>query len=234
MTGPRAAPAGMAAGGHASEGDPADHRAVPTRVPSSAGRALDLEFRSEAPGDAGSGEHGDERGQEAKWEAFFRQEWSSVVRFLLVSFGEASEPDAADAAQTAFVELFRHWDKVSSPRPWVRTVALRQMIRHRQSSTDDRLLLRLGAAAHREPWCAPPASGSLEIFDEEQAVLAILRRLPEMQRQVIALVYDGFTTRETAEMLGTTEAAVRQSLRRGRSKVRDMLYESGPAFRQVR
>jgi RNA polymerase sigma factor (sigma-70 family) len=230
MTGPRAAPAGTAAEEHAAAGSGTGHRAAPALTPSFAGRPRDLNLRSEARGKRGSGERGDARGREAEWAAFYRAEWPSVVRFLQVSYGEASAPDAADAAQNAFMDLFSQWDEVRSPRAWVRTVALRQIAR--QKARDQALLHKLSDAAHPELWCVP-ASGALEISDEEQAVLAALRRLPGTQRQVIALMYDGFSIREAAEMLGTTEAAVRQSLRRGRSKLRDMLYASDPIFRRV-
>jgi RNA polymerase sigma-70 factor (ECF subfamily) len=185
-----------------------------------------LNLRSETRGKPGSGQ----RVQEAEWTAFFRAEWHSVVRLLQVTFGEASASDAADAAQNAFIDLFSRWDAVGSPRAWVRTVAFRHMVR--QKARDQALLHKLSDTPDPEPWSAP-ASGPLDIFDEQQAVLTALRHLPEAQRQVIALVYDGFSTREAAEMLGTTEAAVRQRLHRGRSKLRDMLYASGPTFGRV-
>jgi RNA polymerase sigma factor (sigma-70 family) len=226
MTGPRAPTAGAQAAGRAPAGHQiAGHRAAPApaSTPSHTGRAPDLNPRSGARGKPAPGNHTDALAQEADWAAFFRTEWPSVVRQLRVSFGEASTSDAADAAQNAFLDLFRHWGEVNSPRAWVRTVAVRHMMR--QSTREQALRLKLSDAVNPALSC-PPASGPLEVFDQEQAVLAFLRQLPETQRQVLALVYDGFTIREVAEILGTTETAARKSLQRGRSKLRDMLPSS--------
>jgi RNA polymerase sigma factor (sigma-70 family) len=220
MTGPWAGPAGAVAGSGA------DERAVPALAPGGTGRALDPGLCSGTRGRPAAGE----RARETEWAAFFRAEWPLLVRFLRVSFGEASASDAADAAQIAFIELLRRWEQVRSPRAWVRTVACRHMMRQRDR--DEALLGRLSDTARPLPWLAP-VSGPMDISDEQQAVLAALRQLPPAQRHVIALVYDGYSSREAAEMLGTTEAAVRQSLKRGRKKLRDMLYASGPALGHV-
>jgi hypothetical protein len=39
-----------------------------------------------------------------------------LIRYLMKCFGESDMRDAADAAQSAFAELFAKWNTVRSPR----------------------------------------------------------------------------------------------------------------------
>ena len=59
--------------------------------------------------------------------------------------------------------------------------------------------------------------------DEEARVLDLLRRLPLRQRQVMALVYDGYTPEEISSMLGVGSAAVRANLHSARQSLRKYL-----------
>ena len=121
--------------------------------------------------------------------------------------------DAADAAQSAFAELFTKWNTVRNPRAWLRTVAFRQMLRQPAEYPLD---------AHSEPPVLP-ASSFLELREQERQVLAALRRLPLAQRQVMALAYDQFSYREIAEIIGKSEATVRKNIERARGAMREIL-----------
>ena len=120
---------------------------------------------------------------QAEWEACYRTEMPQLIRYLMKCFGESDMRDAADAAQSAFAELFTKWNTVRSPRAWLRTVAFRQMLRQPAEYSLD---------AQSEP-SVLPASSSLELREQEQQVLSALRQLPLAQRQVLALVYDQFS-----------------------------------------
>ncbi len=99
------------------------------------------------------------------------------------------------------------------PRAWLRTVAFRQMLRQPAEYSLD---------AHSEP-SVLPASSSLELREQEQRVLSVLRQLPLAQRQVIALIYDQFSCQEIAEITGKNEAAVRKNIERARAAMREIL-----------
>jgi RNA polymerase sigma-70 factor (ECF subfamily) len=150
---------------------------------------------------------------QAEWEACYRAEMPALIRYLMKCFGETDMRDAADAAQSAFAELFTKWNTVRSPRAWLRTVAFRQMLRQPAEYPLD---------PHSEP-SVLPASASLEFHEQEQQVLAALRRLPVAQRQVMALAYDQFSYREIAEIIGKSEATIRKNLERARSAMREIL-----------
>jgi RNA polymerase sigma factor (sigma-70 family) len=149
----------------------------------------------------------------AEWEACYRAEMPQLIRYLMKCFGESDMRDAADAAQSAFAELFTKWNTVRSPRAWLRTVAFRQMLRQPAEYPLD---------AYSEP-SALPASSPLELREQEQQVLSALGQLPLAQRQVMALVYDQFSCQEIAEITGKNEAAVRKNIERARAAMREIL-----------
>jgi RNA polymerase sigma factor (sigma-70 family) len=150
---------------------------------------------------------------QAEWEACYRAEMPRLIRYLMKCFGESDMRDAADAAQSAFAELFMKWSTVRTPRAWLRTVAFRQMLRQPPDYPLD---------VHSEP-SVLPASSALELREQEQQVLAALRQLPLAQRQVLALVYDQFSCQEIAEIIGKSEVAVRKNIERARMAMREIL-----------
>jgi len=150
---------------------------------------------------------------QAEWEACYRAEMPQLIRYLMKCFGESDMRDAADAAQSAFAELFTQWNTVRNPRAWLRTVAFRQMLRQPAEYPLD---------AHSEPPVLP-ASSFLELREQERQVLAALRRLPLAQRQVMALAYDQFSYREIAEIIGKSQATVRKNIERARTAMREIL-----------
>jgi len=150
-----------------------------------------------------------------EWDACYRAEMPRLIRYLMKCFGDSDMRDAADAAQSAFTELFANWTTVRNPRPWLWTVAFRQMLRQNASPGYPLDMLR------REPGTAP-ASAWLELREETQAVLARLRQLPLAQRQVLALIYDQFSYAEIAQITGTSEDAVRKNAERARRKMKQL------------
>jgi RNA polymerase sigma factor (sigma-70 family) len=149
----------------------------------------------------------------ADWEACYRAEMPQLIRYLMKCFAESDMRDAADAAQSAFAELFTKWDTVRSPRAWLRTVAFRQMLRQ---PVEYPLDVQLEPSVH-------PASASLELREQEHQVLAALRRLPLAQRQVMALMYDQFSYPEIAGIVGKSEATVRKNAERARTAMKELL-----------
>jgi hypothetical protein len=61
---------------------------------------------------------------EAEFVTFYRAEMLAVIRHVM-NHG-ASEQEAVDATQTAFVQAYQVWETIGHPRAWVRTVATRR------------------------------------------------------------------------------------------------------------
>jgi RNA polymerase sigma-70 factor (ECF subfamily) len=101
--------------------------------------------------------------------AGYTKELPCLVWFVM-SLG-ASPQDAADVAQSAFVEAFLAWVAIRHPRAWLRQVVGRIYYRRL-----DRAKLPLETI----PECQGPISSAtvVELRDEAQAVLAALADLP--------------------------------------------------------
>jgi RNA polymerase sigma factor (sigma-70 family) len=149
------------------------------------------------------------------WAELYKTEMPRLIRYLMKCFHDTDRHDAADAAHSAFAELFANWEKVRIPRAWLRKVAFRHMA-NRPSRTECPLdVLR------REP-IAGPASIRLEFRQETQDVIAALQQLPPAQRQVLALLYDQFSYSEIAQIMDTNEAAVRKNAERARRTMKEL------------
>jgi RNA polymerase sigma factor (sigma-70 family) len=205
------------------------HIPIPGTVSSpwlSAMGAVKDESSATAPdiGSAGQRNHAIAPGQhdsidsvsKVEWAACYQAEMPYLIRYLLKCFGSADIDDAADAAHSAFLELLTKWDNVRNVRAWLRTVAFREMLRQpaRGGYPLDSLPSQLVVSS---------ASEQLELREQEQTVMAALRKLPLTQRQVLALIYDQFSYREIAEIMNISEAAVRKNAERARARLKEIL-----------
>lgn len=144
--------------------------------------------------------------------ALFEQQYHQVVAFVRVC--GASDQDAQDAAQEAFIEALRRaddgqWPLVSNPAGWLRRVAYyryRRMIRRGRAQwqpltpDDDQL--------------PSPGPGPSDLAPETIDTLAALSRLPPECRAVLAFHLDGFTSVEAAALLDITPQHARDLLKR--------------------
>lgn len=163
------------------------------------------------------------------FESFFRNEYLPVVRF--VRRAGATTAEAEDAASTAMVAAYRSWAALNNPRAWVRTSALRLYIRQLERNRVDVARAIRALAAPRYEHDRDPG--------EHSRVVAILRALPPAQLEVMALIFDGYTPAEIAELLDKSPATVRSNLRQARRRLEHLLERSGnqptraePAHRQ--
>ena len=144
----------------------------------------------------------------------YRQQLPGLVWFVM-SLGATAE-EAADAAQAAFAAAYPVWDTIRYPQAWLRRVAQRAHCRRRSS----REVPVASAPEHAGPLSA---AGEVELRAEAREVLAALAALPPGQRQVMAWHVDGFSPAEIACELGTSQAAIRQSLAKARKNLRRQL-----------
>jgi RNA polymerase sigma-70 factor (ECF subfamily) len=149
----------------------------------------------------------------AGFSAFYREEMAGVVSLVILQGATLAE--AADAAQTAMEQVWRHWEQLTHPRAWVRTVAYRSYLksipRHEH----------LTEAPPELPALAPEVA--LEFTEQVETVVRLLAPLPAQQRLVMAWSMYDFTDEEIARELNTTPAAVRQSRRRARQTLKQQL-----------
>jgi RNA polymerase sigma factor (sigma-70 family) len=155
---------------------------------------------------------------------FYKNNSGPVFRALLA--GTLNRAAAEDATAEAFARALAHWDTVAShpnPKAWVLRVAWN----HHRSSW--RRWEARWSVDQAEPSPRPPESW----IDPD--LIAVIRGLPQGQREVIVLIALGeLTPAETAGVLGRAVGAVRSQLFRARMTLRQLLAEGpGPEGRDA-
>ena len=146
---------------------------------------------------------------EPKFEDFYRAEFKPLIWFA-ARVG-ASGAEAEDVAQEAMKATWTRWSEVGDPRAYARTAALRVLYRaHGRAKREQDAAVRAAGPDRAE-------GGPFEA--DAQRVVRMLHALPVTQRQVIALVMDGYPPAEIAVITGLKPATVRSHLRHARKSL---------------
>jgi DNA-directed RNA polymerase specialized sigma24 family protein len=147
-------------------------------------------------------------------EEVYREVHPRLWRALLAYTGDREL--ASDAEAEAFAQALRRGDAIVDVEAWVWRSAFRiarGLLSVRSTSSG------VSSIEH-----VPPASGSVVEF------LGLLTNLPAQQRACVALRYLGdYTSREIAEMLGTSAGTVRVQLSRAHAALRGSIEEAASA-----
>lgn len=162
-------------------------------------------------------------GDEDAWRHLFDRHADFVFRLACRTLGERDA--ALDVVQETFIRASRALDGFrgeSAFRSWLASIALneaRSWLRRRAGRRE----VALEAAPPMSDGARPPDARAASA-DLARRALSFIRRLPDLQRDVVLLrATEGCSYREIAEMLGTTEGSARVSYHHGMSKVREYL-----------
>ncbi|MET7425078.1 RNA polymerase sigma factor [Dactylosporangium sp. NPDC005555] len=161
-----------------------------------------------------------------RFAVFYQEQFPLVVNYLL-KFG-ADRAEAEDAVQSAMELLLRRADDVRSPAAWVRVVARNVWMRAMRRQA---MAIPAGVAAEQvEPGAVRYASNLdpadvMRRVDEQQDAARMIRLLPRTQREVLAMVINGYRPAEIAEIMGKNSAAVRSNLTLARRRLGRLLAE---------
>jgi RNA polymerase sigma-70 factor (ECF subfamily) len=151
---------------------------------------------------------------EADYDLLFSVEFPAVMRTVYLILHELDH--AEDITQDAFIQLLKHWKKVSRydrPGAWVRRVAIRLAM---ESLRRERL--RSALERKSDP---PRVRGS-----SEMDILPAIRQLPGKQRAAVVLFYfEDRPLAEIADILACAESTVRVHLHRARRHLAEILGE---------
>ena len=144
---------------------------------------------------------------------FYRDAKDDCLRTVVISTGDREL--AQDLVAEAFARACASWRKVArhpNPRAWVVRTAL-------NVHTD-----RWRSRRREMPFVQPADTGTHDPDPADPAIIAAVRRLPERQRQVIALrLFLDLDTEATAETLGISPGTVKSHLFRALAALREDL-----------
>jgi RNA polymerase sigma-70 factor, ECF subfamily len=149
-----------------------------------------------------------------EYEWLFRDEFPAIMRTVFLICHDHDQ--AQDITQDAFVELLRHWNRVSHyerPGAWVRRVAIRLTMHSLRRE-------RLRSLLERKVTPALPM-GPVDVD-----LLKAIRVLPPKQRAAVVLFYfEDLPLSEVADMIGCSPATARVHVQRARARLADLLGE---------
>jgi RNA polymerase sigma-70 factor (ECF subfamily) len=152
--------------------------------------------------------HGLDQAGRERLERVYREHGPYLWRAIYASSG--GRRDVADeAVAEAFAQAGRGLGRIRELRPWLYRAAFR---------------IAAGELKRRPP--GPPAEEGPTDEGGMTELMELARRLSPAQRRAIVLRdVLGFSSRESATLMGTTEVAVRVHLHRARTRLRSMLKE---------
>jgi RNA polymerase sigma-70 factor, ECF subfamily len=146
------------------------------------------------------------------FEDLFRRYHERVLAYAL----RRTTPELAqDVLAETFAIAWRRWrDVPSDALPWLLGVARRVLANQRRAAVRQRDVI---ARLERQV----PTTADLGDRLELDSLLAAFRRLPDIDREVLALVaWEGLEPREAAEVIGSSAAVFRLRLHRARRRLR--------------
>lgn len=166
---------------------------------------------------------GDARAWERLVDQYAALIWSITAQFRL------AESDAADVAQTIWLRLLEHIDRIEYPdriASWLASTARNECLRI--LAARKRIVLASNEQLISSVVASEPAVGERILADErDQVVHDALSQLPYRQGEVLSLTMDGYSPAEIAAQLGIEANAVRVHLHRARAKIRALIAATG-------
>lgn len=138
---------------------------------------------------------------------------------------QAQPDDADDLVQKAILtymgELEQRAEPIANPLPWIRQVMRRDRIDDlKRDRRRQEILLAKGPGTAR---MASTGEDALNLWENAQAVNALLEMLTPAQRDAMACAVDEMEPAEIALFLGKTPATIRQHLMNARERLKKVV-----------
>src|SRR5262245_47271377 len=164
---------------------------------------------------------GDERAFDRIVETYSPQVYALLTRFL------GPRPNREDLVQEAFLRVIRARDRYEPTArftTWLFRIVYNLAVNETQRGREREALALEGESFELGDAAASPPSSGLERDDVVRAVRAAIALLPENQRMALILAkYEERPYAEIAEVLGSTEKAVKSLIHRARETLREHL-----------
>lgn len=148
--------------------------------------------------------------QQAEAEAYVEAAMPRLVGLAYAMTGRKA--DAEDLVQDTLATVLVKWSRVSEAEnidAYVRRTMVNTLVSKKRRKASTEVISHEHVTAD---WSAPAApSGEAQVVDRD-AVLGLVRQLPDRQRAVVALrYYEDLSDRDIAHALGCSEQAVRNA-----------------------
>lgn len=165
-------------------------------------------------------------GDSAAFQKLFDRYAPMLLRVMMRQLRSPS--DAQDLVQQTFLQLHRarfDFKQGAKLRPWLFTIAFNLKREHfRRTKRRPESPLELDGRA--DPAVAPRGQ---ERSDARRTLVTAMEKLPEDQREVIALHwFEGFSFPEVSELVGASVSAVKVRAHRGYVTLRELLGDKLP------
>ncbi|WP_022925947.1 SigE family RNA polymerase sigma factor [Serinicoccus marinus] len=163
--------------------------------------------------------------QRAEAEAYVEQAMPRLVGLAYAMTGHKA--DAEDLVQDTLALVVTTWSRVREAQnvdAYVRRTMVNRLssVKRRKAATE--VVSHEAVTADWSVAAAPSPAGGIA---EREAVLGLIRRLPDRQRAVIALrYYEDLPDREVAAALGCSEQAVRSAAHAALNNLRQLVPET--------
>lgn len=148
--------------------------------------------------------------QQAEAEAYVEAAMPRLVGLAYAMTG--SKVDAEDLVQDTLALVITKWSRMSEAHDidaYVRRTMYNTLVSRKRRRASTEVVSHEVVTADRVAASAPPADRGVA---DRQAVLEMVRRLPDRQRAVVALrYYEDLPDRQIAHALGCSEQAVRSA-----------------------
>jgi RNA polymerase sigma-70 factor, ECF subfamily len=150
-------------------------------------------------------------------ERLYREHGERLWRAVFAYAGDAAVAD--DAVAEALAQALRRGSELRDPLRWLWRTAFRIAAGELKARR-----ARVGDAATGRPH--PAAGDAFGVADEVRDLMVALTKVSSSQRQALILHhYAEFSVKEIAGVMGSTSAAVKMHLSRGRRRLRSLLED---------
>jgi RNA polymerase sigma-70 factor, ECF subfamily len=164
--------------------------------------------------------------------------WLDAVYRFALRLTAGNEAEADDVTQEAFLRAYRHWhtyQRGSSARAWLFTIARNVFLRGRERQTrraetlESELpgfaMTNLSVQTRHDDAATDPEREFFASFVDDEVIRAI-EQLPSDFREVVVLSdMEGLNYAEISEVIGAPLGTVKSRLYRGRRQLQRLLYD---------
>ena len=173
-------------------------------------------------------------GDRAEYARLVENYYQPIYRLALKMLGNPQ--DAEDILQETFIKVFKHintFDERSSLSTWIYRIATNEALMFLRKKHPEFVSIDQPAEneeSEQEPiqivdWCCLPENELMSNEAKTHLDQAITSLLPGLRAVFVLRDIQGLSTRETAEVLGISEMAVKTRLSRARLRLREILSE---------